>query len=177
MKLIDDLTGGIPEREGWHDSWVFAYRRKGGENIYYTSNKPISFDEGFEYVSREQYEAALAASNHPEWDGEGLPPVGCVCEIAPPIHDAGTKVRVLCHDENAAVCRIIEGDRLHSLCQLEITEIRPVRTESERRRDGAILAMRESLGHAAGLIEVGNIYRAIAAGKIPGIRLTDDAGN
>lgn len=61
-----------------------------------------------------------------EWNGDGLPPLGCVCEIAPPIHGAGTKVRVLCHDENAAVCRILEGDRLHSLCQLEVTEIRPL---------------------------------------------------
>ena len=36
-------------------------------------------------------------------------------------------------------------------------------------RDKAIKAMREALWHAAGLIEVSNIYRAIVAGKVPGI--------
>ncbi len=107
-----------------------------------------------------------------EWNGEGLPPLGCICEIAEPIYNAGTKVRVLCHDENAAVCRILEGDRLHSLCQLEATEIRPLRTEAERKRDEAKDAIAElcrssaSNGHSADLI-----YDAIAAGKIPHITL------
>lgn len=106
-----------------------------------------------------------------EWNGKGLPPVGCVCEIAPPIHDAGTKVRVLCHDENSAVCRILEGDRLHSLCQLEVTEIRPVRTEEERKREEAINALSEHFGHGAGLYNISGLYDKIAAGKIPHITL------
>ncbi|MEB5837073.1 hypothetical protein MXF26_12505 [Pantoea dispersa] len=106
-----------------------------------------------------------------EWDGEGLPPLGCICEIAPPIHDAGTKVRVLCHDENAAVCRILEGDQLHSLCQLEAAEIRPVRTEAERKREETITDLQNSLGHAYGLFDLALLYKALASGSIRHITL------
>ena len=106
-----------------------------------------------------------------EWNGEGLPPLGCVCEIAPPIHDAGTKVRVLCHDENAAVCRILDGDRLHSLCQLEATEIRPVRTEAVRKRDETIADLQNALGHAHGLFDLVLLYKVLTAGKIRHITL------
>lgn len=106
-----------------------------------------------------------------EWNGEGLPPLGCVCEIAPPIHDAGTKVRVLCHDENAAVCRILEGDRLHSLCQLEVTEIRPARTEAWRKREEAINDIASLIGRGTFCEDAAGIYDAIAAGKIPHITL------
>ncbi|MBD9658068.1 hypothetical protein [Pantoea sp. PNT03] len=101
-----------------------------------------------------------------EWNGEGLPPLGCVCEIAPPIHDAGTKVRVLCHDENAAVCRILEGDRLHSLCQLEVAEIRPVRTEATRKREETIADLQNALGHAHGLFDLVLLYKALTSGSI-----------
>lgn len=109
-----------------------------------------------------------------EWNGEGLPPLGCVCEIAPPIHDAGTKVRVLCHDENAAVCRILEGDRLHSLCQLEVTEIRTVRTEAELRFESAIEALSQVVEYRSGCNHKAMarwLYEAISTGKIPHITL------
>ena len=106
-----------------------------------------------------------------EWNGEGLPPLGCICEIAEPIYNAGTKVRVLCHDENAAVCRILEGDRLHSLCQLEATEIRPLRTEAERKREEALKDLAEALGHAHGLFDLLAIYKAIQSGKVRHITL------
>lgn len=101
-----------------------------------------------------------------EWNGESLPPLGCVCEIAPPIHDAGTKVRVLCYDENAAICRILEGDRLHSLCQLEVTEIRPVRTEAERKREETMADLQFALGHAHGLFDLTALYKALTSGSI-----------
>lgn len=76
-----------------------------------------------------------------EWNGEGFPPLGCECEIAEPIYNAGTRVRVLAIDEGAAICRILEGDRLHSLCQLECSEIRPAMTEEERQRQTRINMM------------------------------------
>lgn len=36
-----------------------------------------------ERVTREQYEAALAASKHAEWDGNGKPSIGVTCEHCP----------------------------------------------------------------------------------------------
>lgn len=108
------------------------------------------------------------------WQPGTLPPVGFECEIAEPIFNAGTKVRVLCHDEGAAVCRILEGDKLHSLCQLEMNEIRPIRTEAERKREEAMNAIWNSSGIRArdgGRQAAFDIYDAIASGKIPHITL------
>jgi len=190
MKLIEVLVRYLPESGGW-PVWATRARQSQWDTAIYISNEgdlkggagifdfgiradDCSFETG-DHVTRQQYEAALAASkemliNKPvAWDGQGLPPLGCVCEINDPIYNAGTKVRVLCHDERAAVCRILEGDRLHSLCQLEATEIRPIRTEAERKRDAAVTAMKQ--------LNIGDyddpriIYDAIAAGKIPGVKL------
>lgn len=63
-----------------------------------------------------------------EWDGQGLPPIGVVCEINTPFYNSGTKVRVLCHDQGAAICRAEDGDTLGSLCELQAGEVRPIRT-------------------------------------------------
>lgn len=113
-----------------------------------------------------------------EWDGKGLPPIGCECEIAKPIYNAGTRVRVLCIDDGAAVCRILEGDRIHSLCQLEVHEIKP--TKATRESVGQSLFNAINWNHEdepvsdSRMEDYRKAYDAIAAGKIPGIRLTDD---
>lgn len=108
------------------------------------------------------------------WNGEGLPPVGTECEVAKHLHNAGTKVRVLCHDEGAAVCRVIDGDKLHDLCQLEAFEISPIRTEAERKRDeftDACIDLDSSQDWSHSTDYFRGLYNAIAAGRIPGVKL------
>ena len=109
-----------------------------------------------------------------EWNGEDLPPVGCECEVAKPIWNAGTRVRVLCHDEGAAVCRIVDGDKLGSLCQLEDFEISPTRTAAERKREdftSACIGLDGSQDWSHSMAYFRGLYDAIAAGKIPGVKL------
>ncbi|WP_024666509.1 hypothetical protein [Pseudomonas syringae] len=86
-------------------------------------------------VTRDQWQAAVDSLKSPAWNGEGLPPVGTVCEVAPPIHWRGTKVRVLCLDEGDAVCRVLEGDMLGGLKQLMASELRPIRTAEQIAED------------------------------------------
>lgn len=72
---------------------IYAYKDKPVKSgTYWCSNDGSGFGErvikGAEVaddcmtslITRKQYEAALAAE-HPQWDGEGLPPVGCECEM------------------------------------------------------------------------------------------------
>ncbi|UZS74315.1 hypothetical protein OQB66_08410 [Pseudomonas syringae] len=92
-------------------------------------------DHVFAIVTREQWQAAVNALKASTWNGEGLPPVGTVCEVAPPIHWHGTKVRVICHDEGDAVCRVLEGDMLGDLKQLMASELRPIRTAEQIAED------------------------------------------
>jgi len=72
-----------------------------------------------------------------EWV-DGLPPVGEMCQPKPPIWYSDARLRVLCHDEGSAVCRVMDGDKLGSLVQLEPNEIRPIQTPEEKKRNELI---------------------------------------
>lgn len=109
----------------------------------------------------------------PVWNGEGLPPVGIEIEYKFAKANYRTdfsRGKVLAYGMHNVFMEhwASKNEFIQSLDKIEF---RPIRTEAERKRDAAISAMMESLGHAAGMIEVANIYRAIAAGKIPGVKL------
>lgn len=123
----------------------------------------------------------------PVWNGEGLPPVGCECEVyygsvelidglSRP--DDGDVVRVVSHEKTGFGTQVVVvywngvngGGRAHALipkCLL------PLRTEAERKRDESIKAMASApkpCGHPiVGICS--EIYDAIAAGEIPGVKL------
>lgn len=109
----------------------------------------------------------------PVWDGEGLPPVGVECEFD--WSGEGFNVGTVRYISKQTV--IIECAQVENSYGIEDLTFRPIRSPDEVARDEAIKAMREALGHAAGLIEVSNIYRAIAAGKIPGVLLESKAAD
>ncbi len=131
------------------------------------------------------------------WDGEGLPPIGCEVEIyhqpdytfrdgcAP----SGTIVKVVAHEtttdgNDVAVVFWCEDGGGRSECLVSWC-LRPIRTEAERKREEAGLAIYHAINwNAEGELASPSrmegyrkAYDAIAAGKIPGIRLTDDAGS
>ncbi|MHB3890066.1 hypothetical protein ACYBYO_25965, partial [Klebsiella pneumoniae] len=116
----------------------------------------------------------------PVWNGEGLPPVGCECEYLDSNNEwypvtikyASNQIVVICGMTN------IFGEKQETEIakdiQLDKPQFRPIRSEAERKRDAAKNAIAElcrssaSNGHSADLI-----YDAIAAGKIPGVKLED----
>jgi hypothetical protein len=68
------------------------------------------YQPGAEFITRAQWQAAvdaLEAEKVIEWNGEGLPPVGMVCEAMNPIECRWLKVRILDHEGSVltAVCR------------------------------------------------------------------------
>lgn len=111
-----------------------------------------------------------------EWNGEGLPPAGCECERS----WAGDKW---------LQCKIIfTGDEI-VLVKLETREVayqlsdvrfRPVRSEAERKREKAVQALCNA-GGGNGRVDENSgygscwfdVFDAIAAGKIPGVKLED----
>lgn len=109
----------------------------------------------------------------PVLSGEGLPPVGCFCEITDPygmlVYGQGESGEVIAHIENTAVIRMSYG-----LGCFEAGFLRPLRTEAERKRDESLRVIYEIL--YAGIStkqDAADIYDAIAAGKIPGVKLED----
>lgn len=190
MKLIDILVN--KESEGWtwpdnsikclqdHDCEVRFFDYKGFNHSMSfvatilsdkyrhigVSSQDLSHDY---FVTREQYEAALAASKLPVWGGEGLPPVGCECEIARAANWMPVTIKFI--SDYHTIFKTFGGtEDCYQTCSLQF---RPIRTEAERKREDAIKSMRDALGHAGGLTDVPSIYQAIASGKIPGIKLED----
>lgn len=107
MKLIDILVRELPNLGGWITGHYQCAQDKTGEVCFYTKGKihlvrygmwsipedseathdgesrvvtSLADDYAETIITREQYEAAIAASQRVEWDGVGLPPIGCECE-------------------------------------------------------------------------------------------------
>lgn len=136
-------------------------------------------------ITKEAYQSVLDASQKPAWNGEGLPPVGAKVEffINPKfgyrndwIPDVGTEMEVVAHKtttdgNDVAVCYWDEGGAGRSCC-LVPESLKPLRTESERKRDAAIEAM-NGMWNINSKMHCESIYDAIAAGQIPGVKLED----
>ena len=191
MKLIDLLVQELPKRGGWPDCVDSIHQDHDGEIYAWTGSsckllfrvgiiadncRPYGLDESIEnMVTRNQYKSALALLQKPAWNGEGLPPVGCECEIS-------------FYGKSLGQCEVLfVGDSLivwkQKSSQQEVSghhghmNFRPLRTESERKRDAFINAVLDDMRVIPCDLslrdEVAVIYDAIAAGKIPGVRLDD----
>lgn len=123
-----------------------------------------------------------------EWDGTGLPPVGTLCQITAHnnrwgfLGGASYKGVVVAYSGDDFWFKDANGT--HTVSRTDKVDFHPIRTEAERKREESTEAMNiawrarageEHDGKLKSIYEI--IYDAIAAGKIPGIRLTDDAGS
>lgn len=200
MKLIELLVQELPKRGGWNENWVvvtqdangyfccwryddpryngFGWRHRTGKGLveYWRVDNDVvlSCDSTKAMVTRSQYESALAASQKPAWNGEGLPPVGCECECH--VDEGVIHCIVVGYDFDgkAVVMRNVPARKYFSI-QADSGRIKPLRTEAERKRDSAIEAMQREADEGDNWIysEYEIIYDAIAAGKIPGVKLED----
>lgn len=191
MKLIDLLVQELPKRGGWpdgvdsvyqdHDGGIFAWTGSPCKLLFRTgiiadNCRPYGLDVSIEnMVTRNQYKSALAASQKPAWNGEGAPPVGCECHV-----DEGIIHCVVVgydFDGKAVVMRNVPARKYFSI-QADSGRIKPLRTEAERKRNEAVEAidfyMPEFIPDTPNeLYHAKKIYDAIAAGKIPGVKLDD----
>lgn len=191
MKLIDLLVQELPKRGGWpegvnrihqdHDGEVYAWTSPSCKllfnlGIIADNHRPYGLDESIEnMVTRKQYEAALAASQNPAWSGEGLPPVGCECEYISNGTSWG-KVKVIGFDGEKIVIRP-SGEIYYAITPSDKDTFIPFRTESERKHEAVLESICAVLEMVAQDYkredEAKIIYEAIAAGKIPGVKLED----
>ncbi|HEY4435319.1 MAG TPA: hypothetical protein VGN40_04030 [Lelliottia sp.] len=108
-----------------------------------------------------------------EWNGVGLPPVGFEFEYSSHANGFSSwnwrkctavgKHGVLCVDENDTELYLNDTNN----------KFRPAKTESDKKRDISVNEMVEVYRNALGCPShaIGELYDAIAAGKIPGIRI------
>lgn len=186
MKLIDLLVQELPKRGGWPDGAVEAGFLCSNTTLYFIdangdcpSEWCIEMDSEVEdndiEISKDQYESALAASQKPAWNGEGLPPVGCECEYISNGTSWG-KVKAIGFDGEKIVIRP-SGEIYYAINPSDNDVFMPLRTESEKKRERICDAIYGALTRAERQHnrsdEAEAVYDAIAAGKIPGVKLDD----
>lgn len=185
MKLIDLLLQELPKRGGWPDGCLLVIKNKEEDYLRFRFKDRdlncapgISF-YGYGVVKKEEYESALAASKQVEWDGVGLPPVGCECEAMMSAVDGKKwqwrKVKVALSGIPSAEKECLVYD-IETTRPAWVDEFRPIRTEAERNREEAIKALQLDEVRTGVFIteaEATAIYDAIAAGEIPGVKLED----
>lgn len=201
MKLIDLLVKELPKRGGWPDCALsitqdndgslcvwdtndphydgFSWKHHTGNSLMYFWHGegaiPLASDHNESIVTYWQYKAALSASQKPAWNGGGLPPSGVECEARLRCND-GEWFLFRCVGVDCGVAFGWAGKDAVTLGKGSY-EFRPLRSEAERKRDAFINAVLDDMRVIpCDLLlrdEVAVIYDAIAAGKIPGVKLDD----
>lgn len=203
MKLIDLLVKELPKRGGWPEGAVECERFMDEATIdFYDKNGNWPVDCGEEYgaiavecinpreagdgfrkesVKKDEYESALAASQQPAWNGEGLPPVGTECLVTPHNNLWGFSLcgnyrgKVIAYKAERFWFEVDFGEDIIS--RTDKVDFKPIRTEAERKRDEFAKSLCDHLDDLTdwdspvGKVHALAIYDAIAAGKIPHITL------
>lgn len=166
MKLLEILVQELPKRGGWPvdkkfhsfiaqdndgDLWAFPSTpamngKRGDWEIHsgdgcYLFNLAVADDNKKSIITREQYESALAASK-PEWNGEGLPPVGSRVEVRAEDFEGGWVAIDVVYVHNGEVTGIVQSENEYLNDRLEKfsagynrAEFRPIRSEADKKRD------------------------------------------
>lgn len=191
MKLIDLLVQELPKRGGWpdgvdsihqdHDGKIYAWTGSSAKLLFRNgiiadNCRPYGLDESIEnMVTRNQYKSVFALSQKPAWNGEGLPPVGCECEYISNGVSWG-KVKVIGFDNEKIVIRP-SGEIYYAITPSNKDVFIPLRTEADKKRYAALDAIYGAIASAKRehnrSDEADEVYKAIAAGKIPGVKLDD----
>lgn len=184
MKLIDILVDELPKRGGWpgaipvlvQNSSGYVYQAGGGEYIY---RLELADDWMYAEVTCEKYFDELIALR-PVWDGNGLPPVGCECEYETTFH-GWQPVRIeLIKSECIAFTWLANSEAYNGLDCVGVQKagsFRPIRSEADKKRDEAAKGLIDYLDKETDIDNVFStkdvigFYDAIAAGKIPGVRI------
>ena len=195
MTLLELLVNKLPERGGWPKSalcitqdsngsicvWgdvgVFFrghWQHPSGKSLLkYWAREGFGLMEDFatSIITSEQYENALAGSKT-EWNGEGMPPVGCECEFN--ACDRGwEKCTVMYASKYTVILHTIsDGDPEEAFIPEDL-KFRPIRSEVDKKRDEYVQAMIDFEKRVFGSLETHHkaVYDAIAAGQIPHVRI------
>ena len=105
------------------------------------------------------------------WSGEGLPPVGCVCERSW-AGDEWLRCEILFISHQIVVVKLKESgiEDAYNIGDVAFRQARHERTEAEIRREEAVKAITLT-GWCQSAAE--EIYDLVAAGKVPGVKLED----
>lgn len=173
LRYLHYLAGEWRSNENGH-SWIHGDKPFEGNFV----TEWTADDNRSAVISMARYECEISKKetgkqSADEWNGEGLPPVGCECESKqfPQVDWNKFKVVAVCDGHVFGFW----GNGVSTALDSKMWQFRPLRTEASRRRDAAIEAMQREADDGDNWIysEYEIIYDAIAEGKIPGVKLED----
>lgn len=156
---LGKIAGEYSWEHVWEDSNIIAYRLHQPQEA---GKDKVDGETDLNECARQ--DAA------PVWNGEGLPPVGVECESKQFAQIGWHKFRVVAVESGHVFG--FWNDKVGACLDSKHWEFRPLLTEEERKREEARKAMYAAMNIIDGDI-ADAIYDAIAAGKIPGVKLED----
>lgn len=148
----------------------------GGDIIAYRLHKPQEAEQP--ETSEEDLNECIGHDPVTEWNGDLLPPVGCECEYLDSNNEwypvtikyASNQIVVICGMTN--IFGEEQETEIAKDIQLDKPKFRPLRSESDKKRDAAIewfvsIMPTDEMSDTA----AGYLYDAIAAGKVRGVKL------
>lgn len=180
LMYLHYLAGEWRSNENGYD-WIYGDRPFDGNFV----TRWTADDNHQAVISMARYECEISNNELQEqptneWNGEGLPPVGCECEL-----------KYKCHNDDAYWGRVVilwqrgddtlveyVGDHFKNTTQLihktsMHVDFRPLRTEADKKHDEVINEIASMIGRGTFYEDAERIYEAIAAGKIPGVKLEE----
>ncbi|WP_208950682.1 hypothetical protein [Rahnella sp. ChDrAdgB13] len=163
-----DFEGAIPLKQlNMREGNFLDGRKYIHQNILFKDRETV-YQNGYIIAERRQI-------TEPVWDGEGLPPVGVECEWL----DNGTYIPVkIAYSSKEAI--VIRGKSkifneevempLDPVLKPEKCRFRPIRSPDDVARDEVVDALYATLSGQSRTV-CREVYDAIAAGKIPGVKL------
>ena len=159
MTLLELLRQELPKRGGWPEGVIAMFQDWDGEvrfrgksgSIWLTT---IADNHRRDYqVEKPDYEHCVVTREQYDWDGTGLPPVGCECESKQFAQIDWHKFRVVAI-ENGHVFGFW-NDKVGVCLDSNHWEFRPLRTEAERAIDEMVRLSGVSIGAAKILYDAG----------------------
>lgn len=172
------VQSGYPAGEySWEHIW------QGSNIIAYRLRHPQEAEQS-EADDEVDLNECIGQDASPAWSGEGLPPVGVECEYS--LNGGKTwwncKVDYIVGTQGVVMlCDTFEGVQYVQFSSYgNALKFRPTRSEEERKREKAVQALCNAGGGNGRVDEESgygscwfDVYDAIAAGKIPGVKLED----
>ena len=151
-----------------------------GDIIAYRLHKPQEAEQA-KADDESDLNECIGQDAAPVWSGEGQPPVGVECEYSWAGEPwASGVIRYI--SKHTIIIETQADSTGNTECAYHPTDIklRPLRTEADRKRDEAVQALCNAGGGNGKVDDKAgygscwfDVYDAIAAGKIPGVKLED----
>ena len=155
--------------KGLAQDWRWWHGGNCSDIIAYRLHKPDINSRANDGLLEQDLNECIGASEAQVWNGEGVPPIGCACEMQDS-KGAWLPVEIIAKNDGFTFGwsydyrLVFFGDKAD--------EFRQLRTEAEKARYTAIESLFEILDAGVSTSQDAiDVYDAIAAGKIPGVKL------